>query len=56
MFKGPTRLVPGTELNLTIAHQRSATNRSVQCIKPTASAGQSQYRKCRYGNIKNVLP
>jgi hypothetical protein len=24
----------------------------VQCIKPTARAGQSQYRKCRYGSIK----
>jgi len=26
-----------------------------QCTKPTASAGQSQYRKCRYGNMNTVL-
>jgi hypothetical protein len=28
MFKGPARLVPGTELNLTLAHQQSATKPS----------------------------
>jgi hypothetical protein len=28
----------------------------VQCIKQTARAGQSQYSKGRYGNIKTVLP
>jgi len=33
MFKGLARLVPGTQLNLTIVHQQSATKRSVSVHK-----------------------
>jgi len=52
MFKGLVPLVPGTELNLTIAHQQSATNRSGSVHR----GRDSHYRKCHYGNIKTVLP
>jgi hypothetical protein len=37
MFKGPARLVPGTEPNLTLAHQQSATKRLINKLTVQAN-------------------
>jgi hypothetical protein len=55
MFKGLTWFVLKIELNLTNAKNLQQCVQ-VQCIKATAKVEQSQYPKCRSGNIKTVLP